>query len=285
MSPISLLFGTYNQQPDGTTAEAFEESYQRSYKPFLSLLYKHPRLHTVLHYSGSLFEWLEDQHPEFIMLLKEMVRRKQVELLGGGHHAPILPLIPDGDKLGQIEKMSTFIRTTFGTRPWGSWLAERVWEPTLARILSNSGIEYTFLDDEFNRQYGNDHRRGEIYKYFTALAIFISCLGLFGMASFTAEQRTKEIGIRKVMGATAVDIFRLLSRENLVFIAISNLIAWPLGYAAMKAFLQNYPLRILLGIEIFLMAALAAFVIAFMTIFYQTFRAAQANPSETLKYE
>jgi hypothetical protein len=147
MSSISLVFGTYNHQPDGTSPERFETVYQRAYKPFLSLLYKFPRIHTVLHYCGSLFEWMEDQHPEFIMLLKEMIRRKQVELLGGGYHAPILPLIPDGDKLGQIEKMSTFIRTTFGTRPRGSWLAECVWEPTLARILSNSGIEYTFLDD------------------------------------------------------------------------------------------------------------------------------------------
>ena len=147
MSSISLVFGTYNHQPDGTSPERFETVYQRAYKPFLSLLYKFPRIHTVLHYCGSLFEWMEDQHPEFIMLLKEMIRRKQVELLGGGYHAPILPLIPDGDKLGQIEKMSTFIRTTFGTRPRGSWLTECVWEPTLARILSNSGIEYTFLDD------------------------------------------------------------------------------------------------------------------------------------------
>ena len=147
MSSISLIFGAYNHQPDGTDSERLETHYQQSYKPFLSLLYNFPRLHTVLHYCGSLFEWMEDRHPEFIMLLKEMIRRKQVELLGGGYHAPILPLIPDGDKLGQIEKMSTFIRTTFGTRPRGSWLAERVWEPSLARILSNSGIEYTFLDD------------------------------------------------------------------------------------------------------------------------------------------
>jgi alpha-amylase/alpha-mannosidase (GH57 family) len=100
MSSISLIFGSYNHQPDGTDAERLETEYQHSYKPFLSLLYKFPRLHTVLHYCGSLFEWMEDRHPEFIMLLKEMIRRKQVELLGGGYHAPILPLIPDGDKLG-----------------------------------------------------------------------------------------------------------------------------------------------------------------------------------------
>lgn len=147
MRSISLLFGTYNHQPEGTDTERLEAAYQRAYKPFISLLYKFPRVHALLHYCGCLFEWMEQSHPEFIMLLKEMIRRKQVELLGGGYHAPILPLIPDGDKLGQIEKMSTFIRTTFGTRPRGGWITERVWEPSLARILSNSGIEYTFLDD------------------------------------------------------------------------------------------------------------------------------------------
>jgi alpha-amylase len=147
MRSIRLLFGTYNHQPDGAPPEQFETAYQQAYKPFLSLLYKFPRICTVLHYCGSLFEWIEDKHPEFIMLLKEMIRRKQVELLGGGYHAPVLPLLPDRDKLGQIEKMNTFIRTTFGTRPRGSWITERVWEPSLARILSNSGIEYTFLDD------------------------------------------------------------------------------------------------------------------------------------------
>ena len=147
MTALSLLFGTYNHQPDGTLPERFEEAYQQAYKPFLSLLYKFPRIASVLHYCGSLFEWMEDRHPEFIMLLKEMIRRKQVELLGGGFHAPVLPLLPDGDKLGQIEKMNTFIRTTFGTRPRGGWITERVWEPSLARIMSNSGIEYVFLDD------------------------------------------------------------------------------------------------------------------------------------------
>jgi hypothetical protein len=198
MSSISLVFGTYNHQPDGTSSERFETAYQRSYKPFLSLLYKFPRTHTVLHYCGSLFEWMEDQHPEFIMLLKEMIRRKQVELLGGGYHAPILPLIPDGDKLGQIEKMSTFIRTTFGTRPRGSWLTERVWEPTLARILSNSGIEYTFLDDYHFHIAGV--REAECYQPYrtedqgTAVTVFPLHLGLQAMVpSGSAEDLILEL--------------------------------------------------------------------------------------------
>ena len=147
MKSLRLIFGTYNHQPEGNLPDQFERAYQDAYKPFLSLLYNHPRLPVVLYYCGSLFEWLEEQHPEFLMLLREMVRRKQVELLGGGFYSPILSLIPDGDKLGQIEKLTTYLRTTFGVRPRGGWLAERVWEPTLARILRNSGLEYTFLDD------------------------------------------------------------------------------------------------------------------------------------------
>jgi alpha-amylase len=185
MRSINLLFGTYNYQPEGNSAEQFEEAYQKAYKPFISLLYKFPRIHTVLHYCGSLFEWMEDRHPEFIMLLKEMIRRKQVELLGGGFHAPILPLIPDGDKLGQIEKMTTFIRNTFGTRPRGGWISERVWEPSLARILNNSGIEYTFLDDHHFHVAGVGER--DCYQpYLTedqgkAVTVFPLHLSLLGM--------------------------------------------------------------------------------------------------------
>ena len=147
MKSLRLIFGTYNHQPEGNLPELFERAYQSAYKPFLSLLYNHPRLPVVLYYCGSLFEWLEEHHPEFMMLLREMVRRKQVELLGGGFYSPILSLLPDGDKLGQIEKLTTYLRTTFGVRPRGGWLTERVWEPPLARILRNSGLEYTFLDD------------------------------------------------------------------------------------------------------------------------------------------
>jgi len=99
------------------------------------------------------------------------------------------------------------------------------------------------------------------------------------------EQRIKEVGIRKVLGATATDIFGLLSKEQLTHIAISNVVAWPLGYLAMRAFLQNYPFRISLGIKIFLIAGLGAFVIAFITIFYQTNKAALANPADSLRNE
>ncbi len=101
----------------------------------------------TLHYSGILMEWLEEAHPEFLALLGEMVGRGQVEVLGGGYYDPILPLIPMNDKLGQLEKMTTWLRVRFETRPRGCWIAEKVWEPSLASVLRASGMDYTFVDD------------------------------------------------------------------------------------------------------------------------------------------
>ena len=149
MKTLRLVIGSVNDKPLGGGDERCEEVYQRALKPYLSALNSSPALSAVLHYSGCLLEWLEADHPEYIMLLQEMVKRKQVELLGGGFYEPILSLIPDSDKLGQIEKLTTYLRSTFGTRPRGAWLTGRVWEPGLARILNTSGLDYTFLDDRF----------------------------------------------------------------------------------------------------------------------------------------
>jgi hypothetical protein len=146
-------------------------------------------------------------------------------------------------------------------------------------------FEVKLLDEILENEYLTENIISRFFNYAAYLSLLISCLGLFGLAAFSVEQRIKEVGIRKVLGASALDIFSLLSREHLTFIAISNLIAWPLGYFAMRIFLQNYPFRTSLSFEIFLISALAAFGIAFFTVFYQTFKAARANPVETLKYE
>jgi len=148
MKSIYLVFGTYNQLPVGNGDKLCERSYQEALKPFLSAVNRYPNFPVVLYYSGMLLEWIEKNHPEFIMLVSEMVKRRQVELMTGGYYEPVLPLIPNTDKLGQIEKLTTFLRTRFGRRPRGSWLTEHVWEPSLAYTLSTSGIEYTFLTDE-----------------------------------------------------------------------------------------------------------------------------------------
>ncbi|HUV08568.1 MAG TPA: 4-alpha-glucanotransferase, partial [Spirochaetia bacterium] len=154
MKSIQLIFGTYNCQPVGKTGNVFEQSYQASFKPFLSALNRFPDFFAVLHYSGILLEWLEKNHPEFMMLLSDMVSRKQVELLTGGFYEPVLPLIPNHDKLGQIEKMTTFLRAHFGRRPRGCWLTERIWDSSLASTLNTSGIEYTFLNNQQFRNAG-----------------------------------------------------------------------------------------------------------------------------------
>jgi 4-alpha-glucanotransferase len=147
MKTINIIFGTHNNQPIGNFDSIIEDVYQRAYKPFLSIINKYPDFKVALHYSGYLLRWLEDNHPEFQMLLEEMVKSKQVELLGGGFYEPVLSMIPNRDKIGQIEHLTTFLRQRFGKRPRGFWITERVWEPSHAFIINTSGMQYVFLDD------------------------------------------------------------------------------------------------------------------------------------------
>jgi hypothetical protein len=147
MGKVGIIIGTHNHLPLGLDQAGAELLYQQSFKPLLAVLYRYPGFPVTLHYSGILMEWLEQLHPEFLTLLAEMVRRGQVEVLGGGYYDPILPLIPTNDKLGQLEKMTTLLRVRFETRPRGCWIAEKVWEPSLASVLRASGIDYTFVDD------------------------------------------------------------------------------------------------------------------------------------------
>ncbi len=137
----------HSHQPVGNFDHVIEEAYQQAYAPFLSVLALHSRIRVSLHYSGILLEWLEGHHPEFFQRLRQLVESGQVELVGGGYFEPILPAIPDGDKVAQVRRMSDYLRGRFGVTPRGAWLAERVWEPSLARPLAESGVEYTVLDD------------------------------------------------------------------------------------------------------------------------------------------
>lgn len=158
-------------------------------------------------------------------------------------------------------------------------------EKKVREFAPNNLFEYRFLDDVFNSQYSGDLRRGEIYKYFTLLAIFISCLGLFGMASFTAEQRTKEIGIRKVLGASIANILMMISKNFLRLLLISNLIAWPIAYFLMKSLLNNYAYRTSITAWIFIVSGSVAILIALLTVCVKIVRAAYANPVDSLRYE
>ncbi|MFZ2636901.1 MAG: alpha-amylase/4-alpha-glucanotransferase domain-containing protein [Rectinemataceae bacterium] len=140
-----VILGTYNHMPEGSAEADFERRYQSCWRPYLSVLYRFPEVSSLLHYSGTVLKWLELRHPEFLMLLEEMVLRKQIELLGGAFFSPLLPLLPASDRLGQIELLTTYIRKAFGKRPMGGWLHEYVWEPGFASLLQACGFEYTFL--------------------------------------------------------------------------------------------------------------------------------------------
>lgn len=146
MQKTKLIIGTHGHMPFGTTDEDMERVYRSRYKPFIASLYRYPSVPVVLHYSGVLLAWLERKHPEFFMLLEELINRKQIEIVGGGFYEPMMPLIPLADRLGQIEMLTTFVRKHFGKRPRGCWLPGLMWEQPLAATLQTSGMDYTFLD-------------------------------------------------------------------------------------------------------------------------------------------
>jgi len=145
--------------------------------------------------------------------------------------------------------------------------------------------EYHFMDDMIDRLYQSELRLSGLVNTFTLLAIIISCLGLFGMASFMAQQRTKEIGIRKVLGASVARIIFLLTREFAKWVLIANIVAWPIAFYAMRSWLNDYPYRINVHITVFIISGLAALTIALMTVIYQAIKAAVSNPADSLKYE
>ncbi len=146
-------------------------------------------------------------------------------------------------------------------------------------------FDYSFLDERINMIYKSEQKLGQIFSYFTFVAIFLTCLGLFGLGSFKAEQRTKEIGIRKVVGASVSNIFSLLSKEFVKWIITASIIAWPIAHYAMIKWLQNFAYRTHLSIWIFILSGLAALAITLLTVSYQTIKAARANPVDSLRYE
>jgi len=153
------------------------------------------------------------------------------------------------------------------------------------RFFPGNPIDYFYLDQFFNKQYEADRQFGNIFSIFTSLAIFIACLGLFGLASFLTTQRTKEIGIRKVLGSSASNIVMLLSRGFIQLVMVANLIAWPLAWYAMDTWLQEFPYRIQLNPVWFIIAGAGVVLIAFVSVGVQTMKAAMINPARTLKYE
>jgi putative ABC transport system permease protein len=198
-----------------------------------------------------------------------------------------------------MESLHTKIGPTgvilFGARP-SVLLSVRVQPGDLPKTLgflegkwseftNNQPFEYVFFDDQFDMLYKAEIQAGKVITAFACLAVFIACLGLLGLASFTASQRTKEIGIRKVLGATTSGILVLLNKNFVKRVLVANLIAWPLAYYAMNKWLQNFAYRIRISFWMFLASAVIALLIALFTVSYQSFRAARGNPVDSLRYE
>jgi putative ABC transport system permease protein len=146
-------------------------------------------------------------------------------------------------------------------------------------------FEYRFLDERVSSLYDLERRAGRITVYFSLLTVIIACIGLLGLASFMAEQRQKEIGIRKVLGASVRQMVVMLIKEFVKCIIIANILAWPIAYIAMNDLLEDYAYHIEMGITSFLLAGLLALAIALFTVSYQALKAALANPVDVIRYE
>ena len=158
-------------------------------------------------------------------------------------------------------------------------------ESSWKEVFPDQPYSYSFLSERFNGQFDADEKRGLIFTLFTLLAILIACLGLFGLASYTVEQRTREIGIRKVFGASEGTIMRLVTREFVILSLISIILAIPVAYYFMSNWLENYVYRTTIGVPLFIIAGLLTLVITFATISYKAYQAAVTNPAESVKTE
>jgi putative ABC transport system permease protein len=191
-------------------------------------------------------------------------------------HEPVAPMVlmpSEGDNLA--------VRIRPGDVPMTIALLKGVFEEN----TTTQPFEFFFLDDDFDALYRKERRTGEIFGAFAVLAVVIACLGLLGLAAFAVERRTKEIGIRKVMGASAPQLTLRLSREFVALVLLANVIAWPVAYFAMSRWLEQFAYRIGLGLGPFVLAAGGALLVALLTIGTQTLRAATSNPVEALRYE
>ena len=158
-------------------------------------------------------------------------------------------------------------------------------EKTWKKYLPETPFEYKFLDDRYAKLYQAEDRQSSIFTIFSCIAIFIACLGLFGLSAFTISQRVKEIGVRKVLGASTANIVQLISKDFLLLVVIAAVIAFPVAWFAMHHWLQNFAYRINIGWWVFILSAIAALLIAFATISLQAIKAAGANPVKSLRSE
>ncbi|MFB0517207.1 MAG: FtsX-like permease family protein, partial [Candidatus Neomarinimicrobiota bacterium] len=158
---------------------------------------------------------------------------------------------------------------------------ENIWNT----VVSDVPFEYSFLEDVMSENYREERKLGTLFTTFSLLTVFVACLGLFGLSAFSAERRTKEIGIRKTLGASVINIVRLLSREILLLAVLANAVAWPLAYLTIDRWLETFAYRTDITLTIFLLSGLVVLIIALATVSYQSIKAALANPVDSLRYE
>jgi hypothetical protein len=157
---VNIILGVHYHLPNGVPEEEFQALYNYKIRPLVSALHQFPRINMVFHFSGVILHWIERHHPELFVLLEDILSRKQAELLGGGFYEPIMPLLPQTDKIVQIEMLTTYLRRQFGKRPQGCWLPAFLWEQNLVGPLKACGMNYTFLDESYFQaagQQGNWH--------------------------------------------------------------------------------------------------------------------------------
>jgi len=197
--------------------------------------------------------------------------------------SPFYPVRPTLYHIGKMDGMYNLIIRLSPGKSSGESLSiiERVWKKYMPEVP----FAYTFVDEEFGNKFTAEERIGKLASYFAVLAIFISCLGLFGMASFVAEQRTKEIGIRKVLGASVLKLWQLLSKEFVFLVIISCVVAAPIAWHYLDSWLMNYDYRIVIGWQVFVLATVGALIITILTVSFQAIKAALSNPVKSLRNE
>lgn len=198
-------------------------------------------------------------------------------------YSPITPfaLFHHSSQSYQIPSSYIVVRIPPGSVDRSLAVLEAEWK----RIAPGAPFEYSFLDDAFEKQYQGDRRLGTIFFAFSVLTIFIACLGLLGLAAFAAEQRTKEIGIRKVLGATVTNVLMLLSKDFVKIVLLANVLAWPVVGYVMHRWLQSFAYHTEMSWWVFVLAGTLALVIALATVGTQAIKVALVNPVDSLKYE
>jgi len=210
MEKVAFLFCVHNHQPVGNFLQVLEDAYTKAYLPFIEVLKKYPFMKISIHYTGILWDFFKDHHPEILGTLKELVRKGQLEMMTGGYYEPILAVIPDEDKLGQIKRLTQTIEEEMGVTPRGMWLAERVWEPHLPKYLKEAGVEYIAIDDYHFKKSGL--REEDLHGYYLTeeegkvIKVFPGSEALRYIIPFHPPEETLEY-LSRLRGSSSAAIF------------------------------------------------------------------------------